>query len=282
MPARLVISAGSGHPTSEVWIERPFLKVGAGGDADVRIQPTGGPLADVAVYVQFRNSRYEVFNKECDEAVLGGRRIVRGESSPWSPHERLELGAGVRLDLVVDDDPSPRPRAVGRRVSQPDAPVHAAPQAAAALNAHAATGRPPAGSARLNGRQILQLGVTAACVLACVLMMVVKQGGGTVVGGRQGDVFERLVAEGLAASGSDAALRNRLSTRLQAAEAAHLAGDSAAALARYEQIKRWLDPHRDARPQTADAASAEADFFQRLAAFVDSRVAALTTTSRSR
>ena len=147
---------------------------------------------------------------------------------------------------------------------------------------HAATGRPPAGSARLSGRQILQLGVIAACVLACGLMVVAKQGGGTAAGGRQGDVFERLVAEGLAASGSDAAVRNRLSTRLQAAEAAHLAGDSATALARYEQLKRWLDPQRNARPQTADAGTAEAEFFQRLAAFVDSRVAALAATSRSR
>jgi hypothetical protein len=277
MPAKLVISSGSAVPATEVWIERPFVKVGAGAGNDVRVQPavSGAALPDVAVYVQFRNGRYEVFNKDCEEIAIGTQPIARGQTFAWSPHERLRLGAGVEIELVVEGDPSPTPRAAARRGQRSPEREPGAVQSRPVGDGSAA-GLPKQERARgLNGRQVAQLGVTGACLLACLLMAIAKRDSGTADLGS--GTFAQLVVDGLAGSGADVDIRRRLTSRLQAAEAAYLVGDRSTALSRYEQIKRRLDPHRDGLPKGDEAVAAAVDesFIQRLAAFVDSRVAAL-------
>jgi len=290
MPAKIAISAGSNGPEAEVWIERPFLKVGTAASNDIRLPPSAGPAgSEITIYIQFRDGRYEIFNKDCDSATIDSRMIPRGESVPWPPRGTLGLGGGVEIELVVEGDPAPAQRAAVQSVHQSSAPRPAAAAtrpAEDAIPSKSASSPPAAG---LSGRQIAQLGVTAACLIACMLMVTVGRDAGTAPHAR-GDDFDRLVADGLSepASGNAGATdtagaadtHRRLTRRLQAAEAAYLVGDVNVAISRYGQIKRWLDPGRgEWSAESPDAANAA--FLHRVAAFVDSRIAALAKSSHA-
>jgi hypothetical protein len=106
-----------------------------------------------------------------------------------------------------------------------------------------------------------------------------KRGRGTGLS----SLLSLLSSLGLALSLSLASSRFSLllcTRRLQAAEAAYLVGDVNVAISRYGQIKRWLDPGRgEWSAESPDAANAA--FLHRVAAFVDSRIAALAKSSHA-
>jgi hypothetical protein len=283
MPAKLVISAGSSAPAAEVWVERSFLKVGTAAGNDVRVQPAAGvALADVAAYIQFRDGRYEVFNKDCAAAAIGPRSIPRGASAPWPAGERLRLEDAVEIDLIVDGDPTPAPRGIARETAPSASPRPAEHVPAPAQTARSVADAAPRTAPRVGGRQMAQLVVTAVCLLACVLMVAAKKRTGSAADTGNA-VFDRLVSDVLSppAPGDKAAAsdgigddgRRLLVQRLQAAEAAFRTGDKKSARSRYEQIKRWLDPVRSAQDDA---------FMRRLASFVDYRVTALEKSKQGR
>ena len=64
MPARLLLLDDESASPTERWIERPFLTIGTDPGSDVPLATSGN---EVQIYLQFRDGRYEAFNKHADE-----------------------------------------------------------------------------------------------------------------------------------------------------------------------------------------------------------------------
>lgn len=273
MPARLLIVDDAATEPVDRWIERPFLTIGSDAGSDVPLAaPDGEPLA---VYLQFRDGRYEVFNKQAGEVVLAGRPVAPGRSAAWEPGTELVVG-GRRLRLVVEGDPAPGPRpiAAAKRPAPPAASDVADRRAAVTQEPRDSDAGPP----RDRGRG-LKMGVIFACLVACVLMLARDQLPSAAAGPTDPDTFAALVDEAFAdgqaaAAGPADGTRRRLARRLQWAESAWLAGDRPVAAERFAALKRHLDGSR-----LAPAAGAEKngdDWRRRLADHVDRRMTELS------
>ncbi len=96
MPTRLLVLDEAAATSTERWIERPFLTIGTDSGSDVPLAAGG---EEVRIYLQFRDGRYEVFNKHAGEVRLDGRAVPVGTSAAWEPGVEIEAGAaaaGVR------------------------------------------------------------------------------------------------------------------------------------------------------------------------------------------
>lgn len=275
MPARLVIIDAGPAEQPDRWIEKPFLTIGCAAGNDV---PLGGE-GDAQVYVQFRDGRYEVFNKQAADIRLGGQAVPRGRSAAWEPAAELVI-AGRRLRLDVDGDPTPAPRldvAVPRPARRAAPAAESRPQPAADRAADPAD-RPRAKPAGGQGVKVLVIGV---CAAASALMLLKDRlpVGKAEIPVLAPEEFTTLVTRAFdekTGAGTAAVLHRRLARRLQWAEAAWLAEDWSTAGARYAALKRYIETTQF----TADAA--ENDWRSRLAAMVDQRLDALATQSTKR
>jgi len=303
VPARLLLfDDGSATPT-EQWIERPFLTIGTDSGSDVPLAAGG---EEVRVYLQFRDGRYEAFNKQAGEVRLGGRPVLAGTSAAWEPGAELESG-GHRLRLVVEGDPTPgtRPLAVAPRPARE--PNREAVRSAQTTPAPVAgsDAAPPA-----DRSQAVKLMVIFGCLAASTLLLfrdrilppsaavatdpegvtsLIKEAFAAQATDQQPATAKDTTAadepdaakESAAADEPDAAkesavaaeLRRRLARRLQWAETAWLQGDYPLAAGRYTALKQYLDSSRLA--VAAGAALAADDWRTRLAGHVDARLADL-------
>ena len=301
MPARLLLFDDASATPTEQWIERPFLTIGTDSGSDVPLAAGG---EEVRVYLQFRDGRYEAFNKQAGEVRLGGRPVPAGTSAAWEPGAELEAG-GHRLRLVVEGDPTPgtRPLAVAPRPArepnrEPVRSAQTTPAPVAGLDA-----APPA-----DRSQAVKLAVIFGCLAASTLLLfrdrilppsaavatdpegvtaLIKEAFTAQATDQQPATAKGTTAadepdaakESAAADESDAAkeaaaeLRRRLARRLQWAETAWLQKDHPLAAGRYTALKRYLDSSRLA--VAAGAAPAADDWRTRLAGHVDARLADL-------
>jgi len=272
MPARLVIVDASPAEQSERWIDKPFLTIGTAAGSDV---PLGGD-GDVRVYVQFRDGRYEIFNKQATDVRVGNQAVVRGQSAAWEPFSELVV-AGRRLRLEVDGDPAPGPR--------PDAAVARSPRRSAPAADSRSTPAPdqpvlpptmPPAKAGGQGAKLLVIGV---CVAASTLMLLKDRLPVGTAEAPAREEFTTLVTMAFdekVGAGTAADLQRRLARRLQWAEAAWLTEDWSTAGARYAALKRFIQ-------NTQLTASAPQDDWQsRLAAMVDLRLDALANQKPKR
>lgn len=278
MPARLLIREDASAPPTERWVERPFLTIGTDPGSDVPLAAGGD---EVGVYLQFRDGRYEVFNKQAGDLRLGGRTVPAGTSAAWDTDAELEAG-GRRLRLVVEGDPAPGPRPLAtaarstrQRSREPDDAGQSAP---------APVTGPAVAPAADNGKP-MKLAVILACLAASTLLLLRDRIlPATTASAFDPEAVTTLIQEALAgkaAAATDPAdtLQHRLARRLQWAETAWLQGDEAAAAERYAELKRYLDGTRlDAianrtptDAQTTDAKAA-ADWQARLVSHVDARL----------
>lgn len=274
MPARLVIVDASPAEQSERWIDKPFLTIGTAAGSDV---PLGGD-GDEQVYVQFRDGRYEVFNKQAADIRLGGQPVPRGRSAAWEQAAELVI-AGRRLRLDVDGDPTPVPRpdvAVPRpaRRSAPEAESQPKP-------APDQTALPPAKPPAKAGGQGVKLLVIGACVAASALMLLKDRLplGTTAAPAPAREEFTTLVTMAFdekAGARTAAELQRRLARRLQWAEAAWLTEDWSTAGARYAALKRFIQNTQ------LTASAPQDDWRSRLAAMVDLRLDALANQKPKR
>jgi len=268
MPARIVIVDAAATEPPERWIEKPFLTVGTAAGSDVTIAAAAG--TEAGLYVQFRDGRYEVFNKQASGVEVGGLPVPQGRSAAWEPGTELTV-AGRRLRLEVDGDPTPASRPLAAApVAARRSPREADPRPAPAATARpGATPRPE----QQRGKGVgLRLAVTIGCVAASALILLKDRlptlGGGPVA---ETAGFDALVNEAFdtAATAQPAAdMRRRLARRLQWAEAAWLAGEWRLAGERYATLERYLAGSRFA----ADGADT---WRSRLAAHVNRRLADL-------
>jgi hypothetical protein len=281
VPARLLLLDDASATPTERWVERPFLTIGTDSGSDVLLA-TGGQ--EVRVYLQFREGRYEAFNKQAGEVRLGGRPVPAGTSAAWESGVELEAG-GHRLRLVVEGDPAPGPRplaAPSRPVREPIREQSRSSQATTPAPAAMPDAAPPPDRSRT-----IKLGVIFACLAASTLLVLrdrilpastVAASDPEAVTALIEDAFK---AEATAAKQPAAELRQRLVRRLQSAETAWLEGDEVVAAERYAALKRYLDGSRlaakaktsPADPGPAGAKPVAADWQARLAGHVDARLA---------
>jgi hypothetical protein len=231
------------------------------------------------VYVQFRDGRYEVFNKQATDVRLGGEAILQGRSAAWEPSSELVV-SGRRLRLEVEGDPTPAPRpdeAVARPVRRPTSEAESRPRPSPDE-----AERPRAKPSAEGRGQGVKLLITGACVAASALMLFKDRLplGKAVAPATAVEDFTPLVAEafGEAAGSTDGAanLRQRLARRLQSAEASWLTGEWKTAGERYAALKRYLDS------VGPDGDASHAAWRSRLVAHVDLRLAALATQRPTR
>lgn len=265
MPARLLLLDDASATSTERWIERPFLTIGTDPGSDLPLAAGG---EEVRIYLQFRDGRYEAFNKQAGELRLGGRPVPAGTSAAWEPGAELEAG-GHRLRLVVEGDPAPgtRPLAAASRPARAPMREPARPGQATPAPATGPEPGPPA-----DRSQAVKLAVIFGCLAASTLLLFRDRIlPAAAVAASDPEGVTALIMEGFAAQ---AAERNRrLAQRLQWAETAWLQEDYPLAVERYTALKRYLDGSRlDA---VAGAGSAADDWQTRLAGHVDARLADL-------
>ncbi len=282
MPARLLILEDASASQTECWVERPFLTIGTDPGSDVPLA-TGGD--EVRVYLQFRDGRYEVFNKQTGHLRLGGRTVPAGTSAAWESDAELEAG-GRRLRLVVEGDPAPglrplaaAPRSTRERAREPEQAGHPtpAPVTGSVVAPPAARGQP------------LKIAVIFGCLAASTLLLLrdrILPASTAAASDREAVttlIMDAFQVVGVEANEPAAALRRRLARRLQWAETAWLQGDVAVAAERYSALKRyldgsWLAANTKGPPTDAGAAGvkpAADDWRTRLAGHVDARLADL-------
>ncbi len=290
MPARLLLLDDESASPTERWIERPFLTIGTDPGSDVPLATSGN---EVQIYLQFRDGRYEAFNKHADEVQLGGRPVPTGTSAAWEPGVELEAG-GHRLRLVVEGDPAPGTR-----------PFAASPRPAREPNQESVRSAqaPPAPAAGLDAArpadrsQAVKLAVIFGCLAASTLLLFrdrILPPSAAVATDPEG--VTALIKEAFTAQATDqqpatakgttvadepdaakeaaaAELRRRLARRLQWAETAWVQQDYPLAAERYAALKQYLDSSRLA--VAAGAAPAADEWRTRLAGHVDARLADL-------
>ncbi len=282
MPARLLILEDASAPPTERWVERPFLTIGTDPGSDVPLAAGGD---EVRVYLQFRDGRYEVFNKQAGDLRLGGRTVPAGTSAAWESDAELEAG-GRRLRLVMEGDPAPglrplaaAPRSARERAREPEQAGHPTP---AAVTGPVVAPPPDRG-------QPVKIAVIFACLAASTLLLLrdrilpASTAAASDPEAVTALIMDAFQVEGVAANEPAAELEQRLARRLQWAETAWLQGDVAVAAERYAALKRYLDgswlaattkgPPTDAG--AAGAKPAAADWQARLASHVDARLADL-------
>lgn len=282
MPARLLLLDDTSATPTEWWVERPFLTISTDSGSDLPLAAGG---EEVRIYLQFREGRYEAFNKQASEVRLGGQPVPVGTSAAWEPGVELEAGRH-RLRLVVEGDPAPGPRplaaAPGPAREQAREPVRAAqatPAPMASLDA-----APPADRSRT-----VKLGVIFACLAASTLLLVrdrILPSSSAAASDPEAvtafikEAFPAKTADlqpgaakDVAAAEEAAELRRRLARRLQWAETAWLQEDYPLAADRYAALKRYLDASR--LPADAGASPTQDDWRARLAGHVDGRLADL-------
>jgi hypothetical protein len=290
VPARLLLLDDASATPTERWIERPFLTIGTDPGSDLLLAAGG---EQVRIYLQFRDGRYEAFNKQAGELRLGGRPVPPGTSAAWEPGVELEAG-GHRLRLVVEGDPAPGPRPLAAAsrparapIREPARPGHATPTPAAGPEPG-----PPA-----ERSQAVKLAVIFGCLAASTLLLFrdrILPPSAAVATDPEG--VTALIMEGFAAQATEqqpatakgttaadepdaakaasaAELRRRLARRLQWAETAWRQEDYSLAAERYTALKRYLDASRLA-PAAEDSPAAD-DWQTRLAIHVDARLADL-------
>jgi len=296
VPARLLSFDDSSAAPTEHWIERPFLTIGTDSGSDVPLA-TGGE--EVRVYLQFRDGRYEAFNKQAGEVRLGGRPVPAGTSAAWEPGVEIEAG-GHRLRLVVEGDPAPGTRPLAAAPRPGREPNRETVRSAQTTPAPVAgpDAAPPA-----DRSQAVKLMVIFGCLAASTLLLfrdrilppsaavatdpegvtsLIKEAfaaqdtdqqpataKGTTAADEPDAAKEAAAEEPNAAKESAVAeLRRRLARRLQWAETAWLQGDYPLAAGRYTALKQYLDSSRL-------AVAAADDWRTRLAGHVDARLADL-------
>ncbi len=272
MPTRLLVLDEAAATSTERWIERPFLTIGTDSGSDVPLAAGG---EEVRIYLQFRDGRYEVFNKHAGEVRLDGRAVPVGTSAAWEPGVEIEAG-GHRFRLLVEGDPAPGPRPLAsapRPVREPLREPARAGQAMPAPTAGQDPG-PPADRSRA-----IKLAVIVACLAASSLLLVRDRIlSPSAVKVSDPEAVTALIKDGFAAetraTGAAAELRHRLARRLQWAETAWLQGDYPLAAERYAAIKQHLAGFRLAKAAGANPANVD-DWQARLKAHVDARIADL-------
>lgn len=276
MPARLLLLDDASATPTELWIERPFVVIGTDSGSDVPLTIGG---EEVQIYLQFRDGRYEVFNKQSGEVRLGGRPVPLGTSAAWEPGVEFEVGRH-RLRLVVEGDPAPGPRPLAA-ASRPVRELNREPARPGQATPAPTTGPDPGPPADRSQR--VKLAVIVGCLAASTLLLFrdrIMPPSATAVSDPEG--ITSLIKDAFAAQTTDqqpaaakepADLRRRLARRLQWAETAWLQQDYPLAAERYTALKRYLDASRLA-PAAEDSPAAD-DWQTRLAIHVDARLADL-------
>ncbi|HEY1064781.1 MAG TPA: hypothetical protein VGE52_01670, partial [Pirellulales bacterium] len=231
--------------------------------------------------VEFRDGRYWLLNQSGQSLTLAGRSVAPHAESEWPAGAELGLANATRLRLVVEGDPAPVERPFHRPASV--APVSAGTVgavAAAEAKAEAPSGgaaRPDEPPKKSSAVVLAQFGVIVACALG-IAAIIVFGGEEPASDSDSGARLQSLVESGFALEDP---LAQRLTRRLQSAEAAFRRGDRAASLRRFQELHQYLAARRSAGDAGSASPSPLRKFEDDLDRFVSRRLSNLSAPPES-
>lgn len=214
MSARITIQSGIAAGSYHDVYQR-VARVGSDPGSDICL-----PSANIpghALTLEFREEGCRVYNRCRNNVYVGAQVLEPDQVAPWPETDILELADDIELLLDL------APETIVPAIDHDDEIVES--QASTA-----AVGQPRATKASGSGRTLMQLGVTVACLVGCVLLLVRDQSRKEP---RKSEIsFGQVIADSL-----ESDTPRSLIQRLQYAEAQRVRLRHEAATSEFEQIR---------------------------------------------
>lgn len=237
------ISAGSTYR-----IERRVARIGSDPQSDVCLPTTDIPSH--ALTLEFRDESCLVYNRCRSQVVIGAQIVAPEQSAVWPETDILQLDGGIELLLDFDDEPV--------TPSMIDYDVDEAVEADDSDRGESGD-LPVATAAKNSSKTVVQLAVTALCIVGCVLLLLRDQN-------RSKPTVQISLQEVVDANVGDSTQNHQLVQRVQFAESQRVRGRAKAATKEFQFIRD------DLVGSQAESGGEAAEFQSKVLMFVQSRL----------
>lgn len=213
MPARITIQSGIAAGTSHQ-INHRVARVGSDPQSDVCL-----PTSDIpghALTLEFRGESCLVYNRCRNRVYVGAQVVEPDQSAHWPETDILQMGQDIELLLDYEDASAPQVFDDYEDELQEDSSADASNGGLETHLDHAAAAKKEFNTAKM----VVQLCVTALCLVGCVLLLLRDQNRKSV------SVAGPRFTEVVSASLDNPTVSRKMIQRIQHAEAQRIRGRS--------------------------------------------------------